>query len=236
MKILITSGGTTEKLDSVRGVTNFSTGGLGATIATAFAATYNSRDRRDTCEITYIHGLNAVVPRIPFLTPFPVESTADLLKEVTFALTHTRPTVDVIIHAMAVSDYTISEVRDSGGCPLNRRGKISSDEPCLNVKFTPTPKVIAQLRRYAPYAAIVGFKLLDGVTDDVLIRAGEKLRVKNDCDFVLANDVQRIGSPRGDSKHYGVLLGRNGVVGTYSTKQEIAGGIVKAVTEQFLDR
>ncbi|MBK8156162.1 MAG: hypothetical protein IPK55_09075 [Streptococcus sp.] len=36
MKILITSGGTTEKIDSVRGITNHATGTLGKYIAEAF--------------------------------------------------------------------------------------------------------------------------------------------------------------------------------------------------------
>ena len=36
MKILITSGGTTEKIDAVRGITNHSTGTLGKYIAELF--------------------------------------------------------------------------------------------------------------------------------------------------------------------------------------------------------
>lgn len=36
MKILITSGGTTEAIDSVRGITNHSTGRLGKVIAETF--------------------------------------------------------------------------------------------------------------------------------------------------------------------------------------------------------
>ena len=36
MKILITSGGTTEKIDAVRGITNHSTGYLGKEIAELF--------------------------------------------------------------------------------------------------------------------------------------------------------------------------------------------------------
>ena len=38
MKILITSGGTTEKIDDVRGITNHSTGYLGKEIAELFLA------------------------------------------------------------------------------------------------------------------------------------------------------------------------------------------------------
>ena len=38
MKILITSGGTTEKIDAVRGITNHSTGYLGKEIAELFLA------------------------------------------------------------------------------------------------------------------------------------------------------------------------------------------------------
>ena len=47
INVLITSGGTVEKIDAVRGITNFSTGKLGSLLAESFSM-YNA-------EIWYMH-------------------------------------------------------------------------------------------------------------------------------------------------------------------------------------
>jgi len=52
---------------------------------------------------------------------------------------------------MAVSDYRIKDAFD---------GKISSDADEVTITLIKTPKIIAMLRKLAPKAIIVGFKLL----------------------------------------------------------------------------
>ena len=95
MNILITSGGTSEKIDRVRSITNHSTGRLGKIIAETLL------DKGD--QVTLVTTPKAVRPAAhPNLTIVQIENVAELLESLK-PLVHTH---DVLIHAMAVSDYT----------------------------------------------------------------------------------------------------------------------------------
>jgi phosphopantothenate-cysteine ligase len=112
---------------------------------------------------------------------------------------------------------------DAEGFP--RDGKIPSDADDLVIFLQKTPKVISMLRGLLPQAVIVGFKLLDGVTEARLIETAHALLRRNDCDFILANDLRNIGE-RG---HIGHLVDRDGTYTTHTTKEDIARGIADAV-------
>lgn len=97
MRILITAGGTSEPIDSVRSITNHSTGRLGVETAKAFAA--------DGAVIDYITTAYAKQPpQSPDLTIYQIESTAQLLEQMKTLMT-AHP-YDAVIHSMAVSDFT----------------------------------------------------------------------------------------------------------------------------------
>ena len=61
-------------------------------------------------------------------------------------------------------------------------GKMSSYEPHLMTMFTLTPKVIGLIKELAPDTKLVGFKLLDGVEKEELLKVATKLRQKNRAD------------------------------------------------------
>lgn len=96
-RVLITSGGTVEPIDRVRSVTNHSTGRLGAAIAGKFLL--------EGWLVTYVCTAGSVQPRaganLKTVTVKNVESVARTLKNL---LQETG--YNVIIHAMAVSDYS----------------------------------------------------------------------------------------------------------------------------------
>lgn len=95
MKILITSGGTTEKIDQVRGITNHSTGRLGKQIAERFLAAQH--------QVTLVTTASAVKPpKQEGLSTVEISTVADLIE----TLEPLVKTHDVLIHSMAVSDYT----------------------------------------------------------------------------------------------------------------------------------
>ncbi|MFS1126114.1 phosphopantothenoylcysteine decarboxylase, partial [Enterococcus faecalis] len=98
MKILITAGGTTEKIDQVRAITNHSTGRLGQALADYLAA------NPDTT-IDYVTTKQALKPkRHSNITIYTIESALDLFLQLE-ALTK-KEHYDAIIHSMAVSDFT----------------------------------------------------------------------------------------------------------------------------------
>lgn len=227
MNILITAGGTTEKIDEVRHITNQSTGSLGRAIAEAFL-------RHDQVEkIFYICGKSAVLPRHPDrVEVIRILNVEDLQNAVTTLLAKQR--LDGIVHCMAVSDYAVSSVTSTslvegrmreklkslcpsdpeydrkaaalaGECLLEKNqlaasGKISSDMEDLVIIMRRTPKIIHLFHEMQPKAVLVGFKLLNHVPAETLREVGFALMRKNSCDFVFANDLTEV-SP-GDHKGY----------------------------------
>lgn len=98
MKILITAGGTTEKIDQVRAITNHSTGRLGQALADYLAANpgYHNRlrDYETSTETEKTLQYNDLYDRICTGLIFTIRRTNE------------KEHYDAIIHSMAVSDFT----------------------------------------------------------------------------------------------------------------------------------
>ena len=250
MNILITAGGTSEKIDDVRRITNSGTGRLGAKIAEAFAA--SGRE----CSITYLCSENAVRPEIrqgdgsrdsgdgscclasetEEPSPCPVNrplvlicSDVDSVRDAVLEACD-ETAFDVIVHSMAIGDYRVKTVLDSLHTQREiRESKISSEKEELVVVLEKAPKIIALLRGLAPDAVIVGFKLLSEAGEEELVQAGHALLMKNDCDFVLANDIRTVRQNR----HEGILITKDGTFEHAAGKEEIAALIVERVLERL---
>jgi phosphopantothenate-cysteine ligase len=241
VNVLISAGGTRERIDSVRSIANTATGRLGSLVAACF-------DRApETERIFYVFAPNAPRPESAKAELTVVEDTADLEQAVRDILGRSR--VDAIVHSMAVSDYrTLSvttpariaerarsvpviEAIDSAPS-LGQDGKISSDENRLVIVLEPTPKIISLFQTLAPQALLVGFKLLDNVSHETLIDAARRLLEKNRCAFVLANDSRDIH----DDTHIAYLMDRSHRIQRFGNKPEIARGIADAVIARLKER
>ena len=110
MKILITAGGTVEKIDDVRAISNNSTGRLGVAIANAFL----NSDKLPIEQIFYVCGQNAVSPlsnNSPLydkINIIRIGGVNELVAQVESILSTQK--IDVVIHSMAVSDYSVSSI------------------------------------------------------------------------------------------------------------------------------
>ncbi|MBQ8299735.1 MAG: phosphopantothenate--cysteine ligase [Clostridia bacterium] len=248
--IIITSGPTNERIDSVMKITNMSTGALGNVLAETLL-----QDKGDEIEtIYYVSTKMSYKPRIASdkVVCVTVESTEDLieaLREI-FAIKK----IDIIIHSAAVGDYAgkyviraeelVDEIWDlvqsaerseditkerlmgifeNPRSICNNDTKISSYEPHLMTMLTLTPKVISMIKTMAPDVTLVGFKLLDGVSKDELYQVASKLREKNRADYIVANDLSKIGG----GKHWAMILGEEGIIMECNTKKEIAEALEK---------
>ena len=239
VKILITAGGTQEPIDSVRSIKNHATGRLGAMIAEAF------HRAPEVSEIHYVCNRRAQHPSGEGLVFHDVGGTLELEETLRELIRTHRPRV--IVHSMAVSDYRVRRVTTlsalalaalgaGGEDPravkaamdqtedLRQGGKLSSSLEDMTLLLEKTPKVIGQLRGLAPGSVLVGFKLLDGVSSEVLLETARQLMVENSCDFVLANDMKTVASPQ----HCGYLLDAGGGQAYFEGKEQIARGIVEA--------
>lgn len=222
MNILITSGGTSERIDRVRSITNHSTGQLGKIIAEQFLEAGH--------QVTLVTTARAVKPAThPNLKIQVIESVDDLIRTL-------QPLVSqhqVLIHAMAVSDYTpvymtgLSQAAASSDLTAfleksNSQSKISSQEEAQVLFLKKTPKVISLVKEWNPAIRLIGFKLLVQVPKEELIEVARASLEKNQAELIVANDLAEIG-PEG---HHAYLVGKDGVEEAWSKDQ---------IAEQLLD-
>ena len=217
MNILITSGGTSEKIDRVRSITNHSTGQLGKIIAENFL------DKGD--QVTLVTTPKAVHPAThPNLTIVQIENVAELL-EALEPLVHTH---DVLIHAMAVSDYTpvymtgLKAVAASSDMTeflnkTNSETKISSQDDIQVLFLKKTPKIISLVKKWNPDIRLIGFKLLVDVSNEELLETARASLIKNQAEIIVANDLTEISN----QEHKAYLVGKETVTQAQS-KEEIA--------------
>jgi phosphopantothenate-cysteine ligase len=207
--IVITAGGTNETIDGVRGISNTGTG----TLASRIAEMLINNKQNEIEKLIYIASEHAMLPYIPNVDPkkfelITIKDTNDLKNAVTSVLTEND--VDAFIHAMAVSDYTvdyvtnsalladsidISAIKDSIKDPknkLDRTKKISSNAEDLIIRLIPTPKIIGLVKSIRPSVNLIGFKLLNSVSEEELCDVAFNLLTKNKCDYVVANDFSLI--------------------------------------------
>lgn len=224
-KIIITAGRTSEKIDNVRKITNSGTGKLGLAIA-------NHLSPKDVM-IYYVCSKNAVRPsNMANVKVIEIEGTKDLKQTIETLLTTEK--IDYFIHSMAVSDYTtdyvttIERIKSSLQSKDNidealknvqtiTGSKISSSEDNLVIVLKPTPKIISIIKTLSPETYLVGFKLLDNVSKEHLIAVATKLRDKNHCDLVVANDLEDIRN----GNHLAYIIDKQDTIEEAYNKEDI---------------
>lgn len=225
MKILITSGGTTESIDTVRGITNHSTGTLGKYISEKFLAQGH--------QVSLVTTKSAVKPQEHDNLDIYVISNVDSLIKTIEPLVKSH---DVLIHSMAVSDYTpvymtdLDEVKQRKDIAQlltkeNKETKISSKSDYQVLFLKKTPKVISLVKNWNPNIQLIGFKLLVGVSKDELFAVARESLVNNQARYILANDLSEI-TP---NQHHAYLLDSENVYEAW-TKADIAQLIFEKVT------
>lgn len=221
MHILITSGGTSEAIDSVRSITNHSTGSLGKILTeTALAKGH---------QVTLITTPTSLKPDPhPHLRLLLIENVEELLTEMQKEVPHHQ----ALIHAMAVSDYTpvymtgLEEVEKAQDLHSfihreNQEAKISSREEYQVLFLKKNPKIISLIKEWNPAIQLIGFKLLVDVSSEELIQVARDSLVKNHASMTIANDLTKIQN----GQHQAYLVTDNQVLEA-STKTEIAEAIL----------
>lgn len=220
MKILITSGGTEEAIDTVRSITNMSTGKLGAKLA-------NKLSKFEDVEITFLSGERFKHPKKK--ENIFVERIKGVNDVFSF-LERNNKKYDVIIHAMAISDYRVDGVYKmmSNGelDEMNVDGKISSNEDCMFVKLEKTIKIVDYIKGIWGFKGLlISFKLLDGVSKEELLDIGNKQLLRTKSDYVVCNDLSDIK----EEEHKAYIINEKGIIAECETKKEIAEAIIKVI-------
>lgn len=212
--VIVTAGGTSEPIDAVRKITNTATGLLGSLVADRLAL--------KGYVVYYVAPKDAVEPRYVGEMNRIITNDTNSVKEAVCRLLETE-NIYAVVHSMAISDYTVKEVKYHGRM-LDNKNKISSDYDELDVKLVKTPKIISLIKKAKPDVKLIGFKLLNNVSESDLIAASRRQIDVSGSDYVVANDATWID---GD-KHKAIVVNKNGEVIYRSdgTKKDLAKLIV----------
>ncbi|MFC4598841.1 bifunctional phosphopantothenoylcysteine decarboxylase/phosphopantothenate--cysteine ligase CoaBC [Cohnella hongkongensis] len=206
-RVLITTGGTIERIDPVRYITNDSSGKMGFAIAEA------ARDRG--AEVTLVCGRTEASP------PHGVDVVrADSALRMRDEVMARMDGTDVVIKAAAVADYR----------PLSRADhKIKKTSDSFSLELVRNPDILQEIGEWrearggGPY--VVGFA---AETADVEKHALDKLARKK-CDLIVANNVAAEGAGFGKETNIVSFYGRDGYA------EHLPQMTKRAVAERLLD-
>lgn len=189
MNVLITGGGCEEAIDNVRSISNFSTGKTSTTLASYFV--------EKNCNVTCIMSYKAIHPKNCNVILF--KSFSDLEKILKDELLTKE--YDLVIHAAAVSDFSIDYLLINGKKVFpNSINKISSGNS-VSIVLKENPKLISSIKKYNSKCKLVGFKLTDHASKEERLEKVKKVFTgdelcKNEFtpDLVVSNDKSEINS------------------------------------------
>ncbi len=204
-KIIVTAGGTREKIDGIRYLTNRGSGKMGVAIA-------------EECylrgaKVLLLRAKHAVAPR--YLINEELFTTAD---ELFILIKKYIQDYDIIYHTAAVSDFQVRE-------PIT--GKLSSKD-VATITLTPRKKILDQLKTLNPHIFLVSFKAEYGLAEKELLRTAKERLKESRSDMIVANDVGR--DDRGfeaDTNEVWVISSKGSVKKiAFSAKRNIASELV----------
>lgn len=179
--VLITSGATRESIDGVRFISNISTGRTAASIAKHLI--------KQHYDITFLHGVNSLKPEFGSnnLQFSDFRSLEEKLKQL---LSNNH--YDYVIHAAAVSDYTIDEIQTgSKSISASNIMKINSGIDTLTLKLKPTYKLLNKLKDLSLNKKVKVFGFKFSAEKDIKNSKLQvnKLFASSNADFVILNHL-----------------------------------------------
>ncbi len=212
-KVVVTSGATREPIDSVRFISNLSSGRTGAMICEALVAR--------GFQVTQVAGVDSVqaagVARREAFTDHASLDTAlrRLARDTSCA---------AVIHTAAVGDFAVADAQTDA--------KIASGSE-MSVKLQPTYKIIDRIMGYAgnPEMILVGFKLTHNPDAGTQAKAARELLKRSRARFVVQNDVSTLA----DGEEHLFFVHENGSsrVRRYVGREKLATALAMLIEEQI---
>lgn len=184
IKVLITAGGTQEPIDTVRTISNLSSGRTGVAIA----------------DHLHLLGFDVTLLRAHSAT----KSTEGVRQEVftDFQSLDQRmhhllanESYSHVIHTAAVSDYSVDSLEIEGQkfSPLEQK-KVNSDTEHMSIHLRRNHKIVNRLKDYSQNKnlKVVAFKLTSHADEEKKNSAVQKLFAQAHADFVVHNDLTDI--------------------------------------------
>jgi phosphopantothenoylcysteine decarboxylase/phosphopantothenate--cysteine ligase len=212
-KVVVTSGATREPIDSVRFISNLSSGRTGAMICEALV----SRG----FQVTQVAGVDSVqAAGVTRREAFTDHASLDM------ALRRLArdSACAAVIHTAAVGDFAVADAQTDT--------KIASGSE-LAVKLQPTYKIIDRIMGYAgnPEMILVGFKLTHNPDAGAQAKAARELLKRSRARFVVQNDVSTLA----DGEEHLFFVHENGSsrVRRYVGREKLATALAMLIEEQI---
>ncbi|NOU68298.1 bifunctional phosphopantothenoylcysteine decarboxylase/phosphopantothenate--cysteine ligase CoaBC [Paenibacillus sp. LMG 31461] len=209
-RVLVTAGGTVERLDPVRYLTNDSSGKMGYAIAEEAV--------RMGAKVTLVSGPSALsVPEGVQLVP--VQSALDMREAVLSRLGESQ----LIIKAAAVADYRPAVVAEQ---------KIKKKADSLTLELIKNPDILQEIGTLKTKEQfVIGFAAETEALDE---HAMDKLKRKN-CDLIVGNDVSQEGAGFGGDTNVVRFYDQNGLVQALpiQSKWDVARKLLELAAERM---
>jgi len=204
-KVIVTAGGTIEKVDEVRYIANRSSGKMGVAIS-------------EECylrgaDVLLLRAKNSITPRY-LIKEKIFETSKDLMNLIKENIKNT----DFFYQVAAVSDYKVKQKFE---------GKLSSKKS-ITLKLIPQIKIIDQIKKLSSKTTLIAFKAEYGLSEKLLIKEGQRKLKESKADFVIANDVSRKDRGFESDNNEIYIISANGSVKKIplASKREVAKQIV----------
>lgn len=207
-KVIVTAGGTREKIDGVRFISNYSSGKMGYALA-------READMRGA-KVTLISAPTNLIP--PVDTSYvSVTSAEEIRREVLKRFSQ----ADVVLMAAAVADFRPAKMI---------KGKIKRTSGLKSISLIGTPDILGELGSKKKKQILCGFA---AETGNLVGSARAKLKAKN-LDLIVANDVSKSGIGFDSDFNQAVIIGRDGKVKkTARIKKEKLARVILDTIKQF---
>lgn len=183
--VLVTAGGTKEKLDPVRFITNNSSGKMGFAIARA----------------AHLRGANVTLVYGNVSVPLPIGPNAihiESAKDMADVIKDSYKSQNIIIKAAAVADYTPATVSDQ---------KIKKKDGDMSIPLDRTEDILGFLgKNRVDNQFLCGFSM---ETENVLENSAAKLTKKN-VDMIVANSIATTGAGFGTDTNVVTFITKDG--------------------------
>lgn len=220
INVLVTAGSTVEYIDSVRILTNLSSGKMGLNIA---------QQCLDKCfNVTFVYGHGSLnIPDDPRMNIIRIKTTEEMLKVVKERILNEKQ--HIVFHAAAVADFSI--LHSSKKMP----NKMDTRNGTKTIKLVPTTKIVDKIKQFDNKIFLVAFKAEYGISKELLVkRALAKL---NECngDLIVANDVSRKGCDFGsDTNEVYIIDKEKDIIHIpLESKKEIARNLLEIVCKKL---
>ena len=204
-KILITAGGTKEKIDPVRYITNSSSGKMGIALA---------------------NNASAMGAKVTLISTFKVEGdfkniVTETAQEMEKAVKENLYEQDCVIMTAAVADYRVKEYSE-------QKIKKGVNEN-LTLELVKNPDILKEISTMGTKAKIIGFC---AESENLIENAKTKIKNKG-CDYIVANDISRkdIGFNSDENEVYIIDKNLNINHIEKDTKENIAKKILENIFE-----